>query len=175
MSFLSCWKQRIKSVFHKAEQERMMNLQVGKEGLELIKSFEGCRLEAYPDPGTGGAPWTIGWGTTAGVTPGMRITQQEADDLLAEDVGKAAGVVTRLVKVPLNQNQFDALTSFVYNCGAGNFQQSTLLRLLNEGAGEAAADEFPKWVHGGNGATLPGLVRRRAAERSLFLTEVAAS
>jgi lysozyme len=175
MSFLSCWKQRIKFVFHKAEQERMMNLQVGKEGLELIKSFEGCRLEAYPDPGTGGAPWTIGWGTTAGVTPGMRITQQEADDLLAEDVGKAAGVVTRLVKVPLNQNQFDALTSFVYNCGAGNFQQSTLLRLLNEGAGEAAADEFPKWVHGGNGATLPGLVRRRAAERSLFLTEVAAS
>lgn len=151
-----------------------MNLQVGKEGLELIKSFEGCRLEAYPDPGTKGAPWTIGWGHTGGVTPGMRITQQEADDLLAEDVGKAAEVVARWVTVPLNQNQFDALTSFVYNCGAGNFQQSTLLRLLNEGNFGGAADQFPRWTHGGKGEVLPGLVRRRAAERSLFLTEVAA-
>lgn len=145
-------------------------MNVSQAGIDLIKSFEGCRLKAYPDPGSAdGHPWTIGWGTTRGVSEGMEITQEQADELLAEDVGAVAKQVNGLVKVAVNQNQFDALTSFAYNVGATALASSTLLRLLNKGAGEAAADEFPKWVHGGNGETLPGLVRRRAAERSLFL------
>lgn len=137
-------------------------------GLDLIKSFEGCKLTAYPDPGTGGAPWTIGWGTTRGVKPGMTITQEEADLLLAEDVSSFAQAVNRLVTVPLNQNQFDALVSFAYNVGSSNLGNSTLLRLLNEGNYEGAAGQFGRWVKGGSGETLPGLVRRRAAERALF-------
>ena len=137
-------------------------------GLDLIKSFEGCKLTAYPDPGTGGAPWTIGWGTTRGVKPGMTITQEEADLLLAEDVSSFAQAVNRLVTVPLNQNQFDALVSFAYNVGSSNLGNSTLLRLLNEGNYEGAAGQFGRWVNGGSGETLPGLVRRRAAERALI-------
>jgi lysozyme len=143
-------------------------MNASERGIDLIKSFEGCVLKAYPDPGTGGDPWTIGWGTTRGVKRGMTITQEEADLLLAEDVNGFASQVSRMVRVPLNQNQFDALVSFVYNVGAGAFGNSTLLRLLNEGEYEGAAGQFGRWVHGGNGETLPGLVRRRAAEKALF-------
>jgi lysozyme len=145
---------------------------VSQEGIDLIKSFEGCRLKAYPDPGTGGAPWTIGWGTTTGVVEGMACTQEQADQMLADDVAAVGRMVNSLLKIKVNQNQFDALVSFAYNVGSGALASSTLLRLVNAGEGEQAANEFPKWVHGGNGATLPGLVRRRAAERSLFLTKV---
>ena len=147
-------------------------MNVSQEGIDLIKSFEGCKLEAYPDPGTGGVPWTIGWGTTTGVVEGMTCTQEQADQMLADDVAKVAGQVNSLLKIKVNQNQFDALVSFAYNVGSGALASSTLLRLVNSGEGEKAADEFPKWVHGGNGVVLPGLVRRRAAERSLFLTKV---
>ena len=146
-------------------------MNVSQRGIDLIKSFEGCKLTAYPDPGTGGAPWTIGWGTTRGVRQGMTITQDEADLLLAEDVNTFAAAVNRLVKVPLNQNQFDALTSFAYNVGSSNLGSSTLLRLLNEGDYEGAAGQFGRWVKGGDGGTLPGLVRRRAAEKALFLEQ----
>ena len=147
-------------------------MNVSQEGIDLIKSFEGCRLEAYPDPGTGGVPWTIGWGTTTGVVEGMACTQEQADQMLADDVAKVAGQVNSLLKIKVNQNQFDALVSFAYNAGAGALASSTLLRLLNAGNFGGAADEFPKWVHGGGGSILPGLVRRRAAERSLFMMQV---
>ena len=146
-------------------------MNVSQEGIDLIKSFEGCKLEAYPDPGTGGAPWTIGWGTTAGVVEGMTITQEQADQMLADDVAKVAGQVNSLLKIKVNQNQFDSLVSFAYNAGAGALASSTLLRLVNAGDFGGAADQFPRWVHGGGGGTLPGLVRRRAAERSLFMME----
>ena len=134
----------------------------------LIQEFEGCRLKAYPDPGTGNSPWTIGWGTTRGVKQGMEITQEEADELFREDVAAFAQQVGRLVSVPLGQHQFDALTSFVYNIGPTSFRDSTLRRLLNEGEYEGAARQFGRWIKGGDGNPLPGLVRRRAAERKLF-------
>lgn len=144
-------------------------MNVGQRGIGLIKSFEGCKLTAYPDPGSkDGKPWTIGWGTTRGVRPGMTITQEEADLLLAEDINSFAAAVNRLVTVPLNQNQFDALTSFAYNVGSSNLGSSTLLRLLNEGDYEGAAGQFGRWVKGASGEVLPGLVRRRAAEKALF-------
>ena len=102
-------------------------MNVSQEGIDLIKSFEGCRLKAYPDPGTGGAPWTIGWGATTGVVEGMTCTQEQADQMLADDVAKVAGQVNSLLKIKVNQNQFDALVSFAYNAGAGALAISTLL------------------------------------------------
>lgn len=149
-----------------------MNL--GDKGKALIKEFEGCRLTAYPDPKTGGDPWTIGYGWTQPidgkkVTKGMTITQQKAEQLFEEGVKPYANTVNSLVKVPLTQNQFDALTSFVYNLGAKNFTNSTLLRKLNNKDYKGAADEFPKWISKGTPAE-KGLTRRRAAERNLFLS-----
>jgi lysozyme len=145
--------------------------------VELTKRFEGCELKAYPDPGTGGAPWTVGWGHTFGVKPNMVISQQQADDWLTQDLDNAAHVVLLWVKVPLAQHQFDALTDFVYNVGPGlvghrdgfvwlrGGGHSTMLRMLSAGCFELAAQEFPKW----NKPPLPGIILRRDAERELFL------
>ena len=108
-----------------------------------------------------------GYGTTAGVKQGQTITKERADELLREDVARFEAQVLRLVKVPLTQGQFDALTSFVYNLGAGNLGNSTLLRLLNAGDYKGAAAQFDRWNKAG-GKVLAGLVRRRAAERALF-------
>lgn len=145
-------------------------MKASPSALNIIKQFEGCVLKAYPDPGTGGDPWTIGWGTTRGVSAGMVITQDQADLMLEEDVNATAQGVTNAVTVPLNQNQFDALTSFTYNVGIGNFRNSTLLTLLNQGDYEGAGGQFYHWNKGGNGQVLPGLVRRRGAEAALFNT-----
>lgn len=143
----------------------------------LIQGFENChkrmpdgRLRSYPDPGTGGAPWTIGWGSTGpDVKPGTIWTQEQADARLKRDVDAATAAVGRLVTVPLTDEEATALTSFVYNLGEGRLAGSTLLRLLNEGRPrEEVADQFPRWVYGG-GKVLPGLETRRAAERELFL------
>jgi lysozyme len=133
----------------------------------LAKASEGLRLDAYPDPGSGGDPWTVGWGSTHGVTKGMKITIGEAQARLVEDMTTAGDVVNRAVTVPLNQNQFDALCDFTFNLGAGNFRSSTLLKKLNAGDYAGAAAEFPKWVRA-SGNVMPGLVKRRAAERELF-------
>jgi lysozyme len=137
-------------------------------GIGLIKSSEGLRLKAYPDPGTGGLPWTIGYGSTSGVTQKMVITEAQAEQMLAADLVRFERAVERLVRVPLNQGQFDALVSFTYNVGEGNFTKSTLLRKLNAGDTAGAAEQFKRWVNAG-GKVLPGLVKRRAAERALFL------
>ena len=139
-------------------------------GLALIKEFEGLELEAYPDPGNKvtGEPWTIGYGHTRGVRKGDTCTEEQATEWLREGLGAAEGPVRHLVDVPLTQGQFDALVSFVFNCGAGNFGNSTLLRLLNGGAYASAADQFKRWNRGADGP-LPGLSRRRAAETALFL------
>jgi len=141
-----------------------------KKGLDLIKEFEGCVLHAYPDPGTGGAPWTIGWGHTGSdVYPGKKITQAEADILFEQDIQPRIRQVEDLIKVPVNDNQFGALLSFAYNCGVGALGGSNLLKYLNSGSYDLAANQFQFWNRGANGV-LPGLVRRRKAERDLFLS-----
>ena len=139
-------------------------MQISKAGLDLIKQFEGLYLNAYRCPA--GVP-TIGYGHTAGVAMGQTITQQQADDYLRRDVRQFARAVARLVTVPLTQGQFDALVSFAFNLGEGALAQSTLLRLLNAGDYAGAAAQFDRWNKAG-GRVLPGLVRRRAAERALF-------
>ena len=137
-------------------------------GIALIQEFEGCVLRAYPDPATGGEPWTIGYGHTHGVRPGDVCTRDQALAWLRQDLGTAEQAVSALVRVALTQNQFDALVSFTFNCGVGALAHSTLLKMLNAGLGpEKAAPQFARWVNGPNGP-LPGLVRRRAAERAMF-------
>ena len=140
---------------------------VGEEGIALIKRFEGCRLSAYPDPGTGGAPWTIGWGHTGpDVTANTRWTQVQADAQLERDLERYAAEVAQAIgEAPTSQAQFDALVSFHYNTGA--IARATLTRLHKTGDFAGAAREFGKWVHAG-GKVLPGLVKRRAAEAKLY-------
>lgn len=139
---------------------------ISKKGLELIKQFEGLRLKAYKCPA---GIWTIGYGHTKGVYPGMTITEELADKFLVDDIWYFERGVESLVAVPLTQGQFDALVSFAFNVGADGLGDSTLLKKLNSGDYAGAADEFPKWVYS-RGKKLKGLVRRRAAERELFLT-----
>lgn len=141
-------------------------MEYSPDGLKLTESFEGCRLQAYLD--SVGVP-TIGYGHTHGVTMGMTCTQEQADAWLQEDVQGAVQVVNNLVTVPLTQQQFDALVDFTFNLGTGALQHSTLLRLLNSGDYQGAAGEFEKWDKAG-GKVLPGLLRRRQAERDMFNT-----
>ncbi len=137
-------------------------------GLELIKSFEGLRLTAYPDPGTGGEPWTIGVGHTGGVKPGDTCTEDEAMAWLREDLAAAEACLDAYVDVPITQNQYDAMVSFVYNCGCGNFKASTLLKLVNAENDAGAAGQFARWNKAG-GRIMAGLTRRRQAEAELFM------
>jgi lysozyme len=144
-------------------------MRVSSKGLDLIKRFEGCRLEVYLCPA---GKRTAGYGTTghgvAEMPLGAPITQEQADAWLAEDVAEFAQAVEKAVKVPVTQNEFDALTSFAYNVGVEAFEHSTLLKKLNERDRAGAAAEFLRWIHAG-GRELSGLVKRRAAERELFL------
>jgi lysozyme len=155
-------------------------LTTGVDGRFVMHDFEKCRLTAYPDPATGGDPWTIGWGDTENVRPGMVITQEEADARFERRLTRDFEPVVRAaIKVNLTQRQFDALVSIVYNVGPGNAyrdgiirlksgEPSTLLRKLNAGDMQGAADAFLSWNRGG-GKELLGLKRRRVAERELFL------
>ena len=140
-------------------------------GIAAIKGYEGCVLTAYPDPGTGNEPWTIGVGHTGGVVPGMTITEDEAGDLLREDIQSSEDAVNHLVTVPITQGQYDALVSFTFNLGQGALAQSTLLRKLNAGDYSGAAAEFSRWNQAA-GKVLPGLVTRRAAEAKMFSNPV---
>jgi lysozyme len=147
-----------------------MTREVNQAGVDLIRRFEGCRLDAYPDPGTGGDPWTIGYGATGpGIAPGVVWTQEEAEARLVEDIAQFAGAVDRALTVPVSANEFAAMVSLAFNIGAGAFRKSTLLRLVNDGHFEAAAEQFLRWNRAG-GREMPGLTRRRQAERQLFLT-----
>lgn len=146
-------------------------MRVSENGINLIKQFEGCRLTAYQDSV---GVWTIGYGWTQPVDgkpvgKGMTITQQKADDLLKQGVIQYENGVNSLVKVQLNQNQFDALVDFAYNLGVNALKGSTLLRKINTGDYAGAANEFTKWNKAG-GKELAGLTRRREAEKSLFLS-----
>ncbi|WP_273889673.1 lysozyme [Serratia marcescens] len=146
-------------------------MNISKNGIELIKRFEGLELEAYQDSV---GVWTIGYGWTQAVdgkkiAPGMRIDQTTADRLLKCGVVQYEQGVNQLVKVRITQGQFDALVSFAYNLGLRSLSTSTLLRKLNDGDKQGAADEFGRWVNAG-GKRLDGLVTRRAAERRMFLS-----
>ncbi len=135
---------------------------------ELVKRWEGCRLSAYPDPGTGGAPWTIGWGFTGpGIYKGLVWSQEQADSVLSQTLHKFMTGVRDLVKVPLSANELGALTSLAYNIGIGAFRDSTLLRRLNAGDRADAANRFAQWKRSG-GRVMLGLVNRRADERRVF-------
>ena len=137
------------------------------EGWTLLKTWEGCRLSAYPDPASGGAPWTIGYGHTgAEVVPGLTITQEQADAFLQKDVADAARAVERLLPgVALLARQRDALISFCFNVGVGALETSTLRKRLLAGESTAVVlkEELPRWCKGPHGP-VEGLKRRRAAE-----------
>lgn len=141
-------------------------MRMSPRGLDLIRRHEGCRLTAYRCPA---GVLTIGIGHTGPeVTPDMQIDEEEALALLTSDLGAAEDAVMDHVHVGINQHEFDALVSLAFNIGGGAFARSTLLRLLNAGERAAAAEEFGRWTRAGKNV-LPGLVRRRAEERALFL------
>jgi len=154
--------------------------QVSQAGVALIQQFEGCakqrsdgRVEAYPDPGTGGDPWTIGWGATGPdrfqggrIARGTVWTQEQCDTRLDEDLVRYAKDVSRaLGDAPTSQAQFDALVSFHYNTGA--IGKATLTRKHKTGDFAGAAREFDRWVYAG-GRVMKGLARRRTAESALY-------
>jgi|TARA_B100000900_G_scaffold393014_1_gene389074 lysozyme len=139
-------------------------MKCSQEGLELIKKFEGCRLEAYRCSAN---VLTIGYGHTGGVLETDVITQDVADKLLKEDIAKFEKYVNVNVAVELNQNQFDALVAWTFNLGVGNLRSSTMLKKLNESDYDSVPFEMRRWNKAG-GKTLDGLIRRRKAEGLLF-------
>ncbi|OXL40022.1 muraminidase [Enterobacter mori] len=141
----------------------------GNGGIALIKQYEGLRLTTYKD--AVGIP-TIGYGHVENPVPpgGTRtISAEAAEQLLREDLQRFEHDVNNMLTVEVTQNQFDALVSFTFNLGPANLQSSTLLRKVNSGDFDGAADEFLKWNHAG-GQVLAGLTARRNAEKSLFLS-----
>lgn len=142
-------------------------MQTSAKGRALIESFEGLCLHVYYD--IDGNP-TIGYGHK--LLPGESypngITEPKADQLLDSDLVRTEDGVNSLVRVPLTQGQFDALVDFAYNLGIGSLAESTLLRLLNQGNYAGAADQFTRWDYAGDEVS-PGLLRRREAEREMFL------
>lgn len=139
---------------------------IGTRGIALVREFEGLRLEAYKCPA---GVWTIGFGTTQGVRPGMKINSVQAEEMLRRDLTSFETAVKNLVKVQLRSNQYDAIICFVYNIGINAFAKSTFLRKLNAKDYAGAANEFTRWNKAG-GKVLPGLTRRREAEKKLFLS-----
>mgnify|MGYP003501445792 FL=1 len=141
-------------------------MKTSPKGITLIKEFEGLRLKAYKCPG---GVWTIGYGHTAGVKPGMVISEAQAEEYLKADLIAFERYLNGL-GLALNQNQFDALISFIYNVGKGNFTNSTLLRKVRANPQDnSIMDEFLRWVYS-KGRVLPGLQRRRLAEMKLYFS-----
>ena len=135
-------------------------------GIELIKTNEGCVLTAYQP--LVGDPWTIGWGSTGpDVHEGLIWTQDQADARLMQDIGHCEDEINRCVTVTLTQDEFDALVDFVYNLGPGALESSTMLHLLNEGDYQGAAGQFDLWDHA-HGRVVADLLRRRQSEQNLF-------
>jgi GH24 family phage-related lysozyme (muramidase) len=149
-------------------------MKLSKAGVDFIKKFEGLRLEAYKPVPTE-KYWTIGYGSYGShVREGMKISKDEAEKLLVFDLRVFEYAVNGLVDVKINQNQFDALVSFSYNCGREALRTSTLLRKLNDGDYKGASEQFEKWINAG-GKPLNGLIRRRKEEKEMFLTPVKAN
>lgn len=155
-------------------------MRTSQNGIAVLKYFESCSLTAYPDPATGGVPWTIGWGHTGPeVVPGLVWSQAQADAQLATDLISREIAICSAVTAPITQGQFDALVSFLYNVGQGkqgvkdglmvlkNGNQSSLLRLTNAGDVAGAVAQFKFWNRA-NGVPMRGLTRRRAAEAALY-------
>jgi lysozyme len=136
-------------------------------GLDLIKRYEGFRENAYLCPA---GVWTIGYGSTHGVRPGDRIDENSAEARLRDEVRMYEKAVAHALKVPATQNQFDALVSLAYNIGTSAIVRSSAIKLHNQKQFEKAADAILLW-RSANGKVLPGLVRRREEERSLYLRE----
>lgn len=141
-------------------------MRLNEAGLNLLKAFESCRLKSYQDLG---GVWTIGYGSTRGVLPDMIISQAEADQRLLEDLDEKCNAVQRLVPKKLSDNEFSALVSFTYNVGEERFAQSMLRHCIKTGNMDHAAKEFLRWCKV-DGKEIPGLLRRRIAERDLFVT-----
>jgi hypothetical protein len=146
-------------------------MRVSQKGIDLIKKFEGIRLKSYNCPA---GVLTIGYGHTGSdVYPNQQITEEEAERLLRRDTESAQQAISSFVSVKLNQNEYDALVSFVFNIGPTAFVNSTLLKLLNHGADrKIVAGEFGRWVKAGGDQPVQGLVRRRDAEKALFLEKI---
>jgi lysozyme len=143
-------------------------MKISQAGIDLIKRFEGLRLEAYQD--TGGV-WSIGYGHIIGVKPGLKISRERAEKYLIIDLAPAELVVNAYVRQSLNQNQFDSLVNFVFNVGGGAFRKSTLLAVLNIGLLNDVPHQLLKWHHD-NGKDIPGLLKRRQAEVELFMKPI---
>lgn len=140
-------------------------MKLNQSGIDLIKNFESCKLNAYLD--IRGIP-TIGWGSTGSeVHLGLTWTQEQADSVLQADLDSLVFRLGRLITVDLTDNQFSACCCLAYNIGVGNFKGSTLLRLVNQDRTDEAALEFPKWDHAA-GKVVQGLLNRRLAEQTLF-------
>ena len=139
-------------------------MNISQEGLALIKKFEGCELDAYK---CAAGVWTIGYGSTKGVKEGDTISQEDADKLLTHEMEEYEGYINDLVEVNLEQNQFDALVSWVFNLGPANLKASTLLKVLNAKDYEGVPAQIKRWNKAG-GKVLQGLIRRREAESLLF-------
>lgn len=135
------------------------------DGLLILKTYEGCELEAYPDPATGGAPWTIGWGETGpGIVRGLKWTQQQADNALVARLAQEFEPGVRAAVPVADQAQFDAMVSFAYNVGVRAFSDSTLVKKHNAQDYIGASQEFARWNKAA-GKVMLGLVRRRESER----------
>ncbi|WDI31787.1 lysozyme [Hyphococcus flavus] len=144
-------------------------MRTGETGLNLIKGYEGLRMSAHYAPTE---QWTVGYGHTGSARHGMSVTEGDAERLLKDDVQPIEQLIGDTVRAPLNQNEHDALVSLIFNIGEDNWKRSTVLRKLNAGDKIGAANAFELWTKAfvnNELATLDGLVRRRAAEKSLFL------
>ena len=143
------------------------NLKTSESMIAVIKKFEGLRLSVYLCPA---GVQTIGYGHTRNYpfSTNYKITEEQAEKFLYEDLKKFENSIKKLVKVPLSQNQFDALVSFTFNVGATNFKNSTLLKYLNNSEYGLAAEQFERWIYS-NGKKLEGLLTRRKAEKEIFL------
>lgn len=145
-------------------------MKVSTVGRQMIEAFEGCVLHAYPDPATGGEPWTIGYGHTVGVQPGQVITQAQADQMLSIDLDNVygPGVQAAIAGAPTTQNQFDAMVSLAFNIGVAAFKGSSVCRMHVAGNHQAASESFVLWNHAA-GRALDALTRRRMAEAALYM------
>lgn len=139
-------------------------MQISEEGKNLIKKFEGCELEAYK---CAAGVWTIGYGHIKTAVEGMKIDQATANELFDEEIVEYENYVNTAVTVPLSQNQFDAIVSWVFNLGNGNLLSSTMLKVINSGDHAGVPAQIKRWNKAG-GKVLEGLIRRREAEALLY-------
>lgn len=139
-------------------------MKISEDGLELIRNFEGCETSAYQDSV---GVWTIGFGHTKDVEEGQTCSMEDAETMLADEMDEYEGYINDMVRVDLQQHEFDSLVAWVYNLGPTNLGESTMLKVLNGGQFDRVPDEMNRWNRAG-GEVLEGLVRRRQAESLMF-------